>query len=197
MATGGGEKFSTFAPFPKDTAAIEGYPPNVEIAKKKLEPLGVKVFEASETKVLPFPDNKFDLVLNRHGGFNIKELYRILKPEGQFFTQQVGGDNLAGLQEFFNQTPKWPDLILGLVKPKFEEQGFTIKESQEWKGKVTFKDAGAIVYFLKAVPWIVDNFGVDSHLKYLNKLQARLEKEGKLEFIYSRYVIWAIKRMPA
>ena len=32
-----------------------------------------------------------------------KEVYRILKPDGVFFTQQVGGGNLSDLVEEFNE----------------------------------------------------------------------------------------------
>ena len=80
MATGGGELFSKFAPFNIKAVAIEGYPPNVPIAKNLLEPLGVKVLEANEVEKLPFQNNEFDLILNRHGGINkksVKEIYRV------------------------------------------------------------------------------------------------------------------------
>ncbi|MEK6983067.1 MAG: class I SAM-dependent methyltransferase [Nanoarchaeota archaeon] len=95
MATGGGELFSKFAPFDIKAVAIEGYHPNVPIAKNLLEPLGVKVLEANEVEKLPFRDNEFDLILNRHGGINkksIKEIYRVQSRYGLFLTQQVDGN---------------------------------------------------------------------------------------------------------
>lgn len=84
-------------------------------------------------------------------------------------------------------------MVLDLVRPKFEEQSFIIKQSQNWKGSVIFKDVGALIYFLKAIPWLVKNFSVDSYLDHLKKLQGKLKKESKLEFTYSRYLIWAMK----
>lgn len=193
VATGGGEVFSSFAPFPKRAVAIEGYTPNVAVAKKKLELLGVEVLEANEVDVLPFPDEEFDLVLNRHGGLRIPEIFRVLKKDGHFLTQQVGGDNLLDLMASFDTKPKWPENVLDIVQQKMTDIGFELLKTEKWKGKITFKDVGAVVYFLKAIPWTVDNFSVDFHLIYLEKLQEKLEQEGKLEFTYTRFLILAKK----
>src|ERR1035441_8736837 len=64
VATGGGEVFSSFAPFPGRAVAVEGYRPNVAVARKRLAPLGVQVLEGGEGP-LPFAGNTFDLVRNR------------------------------------------------------------------------------------------------------------------------------------
>lgn len=194
VATGGGEIFSSLAPFPKHAVAIERYTPNVAVAKKRLEPLGVKVLAASEVDVLPFIDEEFDLVLNRHGGLRIPEIFRVLKRGGYFLTQQVGGDNLLDLMASFEAKPKWPNNTLGIAQKKMTDIGFELLKTEEWKGKIIFKDVGAIVYFLKAIPWTVDNFSVNSHLIYLEKLQEKLEREGKLEFTYTRFLILAKKK---
>ncbi|MEK6874435.1 MAG: class I SAM-dependent methyltransferase, partial [Nanoarchaeota archaeon] len=80
MATGGGEIFlevlSSY--IPKKAVAIEGYKPNVPIAQNNLRRSGVKVVYAKETGKLPFNNNEFDLVLNRHGRLNIPEIARIV-----------------------------------------------------------------------------------------------------------------------
>ena len=36
---------------------------------------------------MPFDDDSFDMIINRHGNYNVKELYRVLKPNGLFITQ--------------------------------------------------------------------------------------------------------------
>jgi SAM-dependent methyltransferase len=191
IATGGGEKFSSLAPFPAHTVAIEGYRPNVPVARKKLAPLGVQVLAANTD--LPFKGNTFDLVLNRHGALNVAEIYRVLKGNGHVLTQQVDGGNLVDLMDFFDVKPRWPENVLGVLRQKMQDLGFQIDRAQDWKGKVNFRDVGAVVYFLKAIPWIVKGFSVDSHLKYLQKLQETLEREGQLEFTYARALIAARK----
>lgn len=191
IATGGGERFSSLAPFPGHTIAIEGYPPNVPVARKRLAPLGVQVLAANTD--LPFKEETFDLVLNRHGALNVAEIYRVLKGDGHVLTQQVGGGNLIELMDFFDVKPKWTGNVLSVLRQRMLDRGFQIERAQEWRGKARFLDVGAVVYFLKAIPWIVDGFSVASHLKYLEKLQETLESEGTLEFTYSRFLIAAKK----
>ncbi len=196
METGGGEIFSSFAPFPKHAVVFEGYKPNVSVAKKRLKPLGIKVIEVNSTP-LPFNNSEFDLVLNRHGGLNkkiIKEVYRILSPNGIFLTQQVDGRNLKDLMKEFNTKPKWEYNTLTNIKKHLKEIGFKIKKENQGSGKTIFKDVGALVYFLKAIPWIVDNFSVNKYLSVLKKLQKRLEKKGKLSFTSKRFLVLAQKK---
>ena len=103
MGTGGGEYLSSLQPLPPYTFATEGYVPNVPIARSRLEPLGVKVYEArGNSTTLPFVDNQFDLIINRHEAYSAREVYRILKPGCHFITQQVGGSNNADLNLLFN-----------------------------------------------------------------------------------------------
>ena len=53
VATGGGEVFSTLAPFPARATAVEGFEPNVAVARARLAPLGVPVFQGSRSSGLP------------------------------------------------------------------------------------------------------------------------------------------------
>ena len=93
MGTGGGEYLSRLQPLPPLTCATEGYTPNIPVARKRLEPLGVQVYEVGDDGQLPFEDNQFDLVINRHEYYDPKEVLCVLKPGRRFFTQQVGGEN--------------------------------------------------------------------------------------------------------
>jgi hypothetical protein len=56
---------------------------------------------------------------------------------------------------------------------------------------MSFIDVGALVYYLKAAPWVVDGFSVETHSKDLLSLQQRLEKGGTLTFGVRRYLIEA------
>lgn len=199
MATGGGEVLSEIllTHKPKKVIAIEGYKPNIKVARKKLKPFNAKVIEIGETKKLPFNNEEFDLVLNRHGGLNkksVKEIHRILSPKGIFLTQQVDGKNLKDLLKEFNTKSKWKYNTLTNIKKHLKEIGFKIKKEKEGTGKTVFKDVGALVYFLKAIPWIVDNFSVNKYLSVLKKLQKRIEKKGKLSFTSKRFLILAQKK---
>lgn len=195
IATGGGEKLAALGPFDgKKVVAIEGYKPNVAVAEKNLESLNIEVLYANDMGSFPFKDESFDLVLNRHGGLNIPEIARVLKKKGVFLTQQVSGDSGLDLIDFFNEKPKWPTNVLSEVKKKLTDVGMIVKQGEEWEGKISFKDVGALVYYLKAIPWIVDGFTVESHLPYLERLQEKIEKSQGLSFVSRRFLILAEKR---
>lgn len=196
IGTGGGEIFaeilSVFTP-PK-AYAIEGYKPNVSVAKKKLKQFVVKVIHANETKRLPFGDGTFDLVLNRHSGLKVKEIARITASGGIFLTQQVDGRHQKDLMKEFGVSPKWEFNTLSNVKNDLNDAGFHVKEAKEWTGKSIFQDVGALVYLLKATPWLVDGFSVEKHLSILEKLHKRVEKNGKLIFTAKKFFILAKKK---
>lgn len=193
VATGGGEMFSSLAPFPARATAVEGYEPNIAVARARLAPLGVPVFQGNTRTGMPFGPEAFDLVLNRHGGFRAAEMHRILKPGGVFLTQQVGGDNLADLAEAFGAGLAYPDNTLGRVREDLTALGFDVRRCQPWQGSVTFRDAGAVVYFLKVIPWVVADFDVDRHVDVLASLQARADSGQQLRFTYTRFLVEAMK----
>lgn len=194
IATGGGEVLASFAPFAGRVTAVEGYPPNVPIARRRLAPLGVEVHQANTRSGMPFPDQTFDLVLNRHGGFRPAEMRRLLKPGGVFLSQQVAGDNLADLCEVFDASLVAPHNTLDQIARQFADLGCEIRRGETWRGTVTFADVGAIVYFLKAVPWVVQGFDLERHRTALEALHARTEGGEPLAFTYTRFLIEVVRR---
>jgi len=193
VATGGGEVLSALGPFPGRVRATEGYVPNLAVARRRLEPLGVAVFQANTASGMPFEDAAFDLVLNRHGGFRPEEMCRVLRPGGVFLSQQVGGDNLADLVADFGARLMWPDNTLASIAERFSRAGCTVTRAEAWQGPVTFADVGAVVYFLKAVPWVVEDFDVNRHLAALEALERRRAAGRPLQFTFSRFLIEARK----
>ncbi|WP_242865988.1 class I SAM-dependent methyltransferase [Desnuesiella massiliensis] len=86
MGTGGGEfLLSLNYPYSK-TAVTEAWEPNVKLCMERLTPLGISVNQVYEDSKLPFKDNSFDMVINRHESYDLKEVKRILKPNGIFIT---------------------------------------------------------------------------------------------------------------
>jgi SAM-dependent methyltransferase len=196
LGTGGGEKLLAFRDiFPPRVAVTEGYAPNLRLVRERLEPLGVEVVE-SQTALydeLPFESNSFDLVIDRHSGFNIAEVERVLAPGGTFLTQQVDGRNFSDLSAAFDCQQPWTFFTLDWVLEKIEETQLVVEIAQEWTGKTVFADVGAIVYYLKAVPWTVEKFSAERNQAHLFKLQQRLEREGELVFSDMLMLIKAAK----
>jgi hypothetical protein len=118
---------------------------------------------------------------------------RILAPGGTFLTQQVHGLWAYDLLAVFGAKPQWPNATPEKYVPELKAAGLTIVNSQEWSGKLSFTDVGAIVYYLKAVPWLVPGFSVETHSKYLLTLQHRLVSGESLTFIARKYIIEAHK----
>lgn len=191
--TGGGEFLLSLAPPPSQATAIESYPPNVRLARQRLAPLGIEVHEVAVGAAWPFGDQSFDLILNRHGHLNPAETARCLEPGGVFLTQQVGSDNLSDLAAVFGDTAARPQNHPSTVAADLAAQGLTITRAEAWKGQQTFSDVGALVYFLKAIPWVVHGFSVEAHAAVLATLHARIEGEASLNFTVERFLIEAKK----
>ena len=196
LDTGGGEKLLSLREhWPSKVLATEEYPPNFELATRRLSPHRASVISTSISNIapMPFADAEFDLVLNRHAAFNSSEIARVLTCGGTFLTQQVHGMWAWDLQAIFGAKPQWPDSTPEKYVPLLEAAGMTVMNLQEWEGSISFTDVGAIVYYLKAVPWEVPGFTVKTHLQYLLTLQDRLESGEPLDFYAAKYLIEATK----
>ena len=196
MGTGGGERLLELRDdWPGKVVVTEEYPPNVKLANERLGAVGVQVVVVALRRdgPMPFESGEFDLVLNRHSGLNCAEVARILAPGGTFLTQQVHGLWAQDLHAAFDTTPQWPDATLDFYLPKLEAAGLTIEKAEEWLGRLAFLDVGAVVYYLRAVPWLVVGFSVESHTEHLLQLQGRLEREGELVFEARKMLIEARK----
>lgn len=193
--TGGGEfLLSLHHPYGR-TAATEGYPPNVELCRKKLLPLGINFRECDDPSNIPFENESFDLIINRHGDFDERELFRILRQNGLFITEQVGGDNDRDLVEMvLPETDKpFPHLNLTEQRKHFETVGFEIVRAEEAYRPIKFYDVGAFVWFAHIIEWEFPGFSVDQCFEQLLKMQDTIEKEGRIEGTIHRYLIVAKK----
>lgn len=193
MGTGGGEFLSTLTPLPARTIATEAYPPNVEIARKRLTPLGVEVvaIEGAPDNAdigpgegvgsLPFPDEYFPLVINRHESYYPAEVYRILRRGGRFITQQVGGEHNRELNRLLGAASQYqPRWNLAFAIRQLEEAGLRVVDRREAYPETMFLDIGSIVYYLKAVPWQVPDFTVERYRDRLAALHHHMAREGGL-----------------
>ena len=195
LDTGGGEFLLSLQHPHGNTAAAENYPPNVALCRETLLPLGIDFRPANASEALPFEDNRFDLVIDRHGDFHPAEIHRVLKPGGLFITQQVGAENDRTFVELLcGDTPlPFPEQYLSITSEKFQNAGFTILEEAECFRPMVFSDVGALVWFARVLPWEFPDFAVDTHLKQLYHVQTLLEEAGKIEGLTHRFLLVARK----
>ena len=193
--TGGGEFLLSLGHPYENTAATEGYPPNVELCRKKLIPLGIDLRECADAAHLPFESGSFDLLINRHGDFCPPEIFRLLKPGGLFITQQVGDENDRDLVRMVLPDAKmpFPGLHLSVQKKAFENAGFEILQADEAFRPIRFFDVGAFVWFARIIEWEFPGFSVDRCFGSLLNMQEEIEKNGMIEGTTHRYLIAAQK----
>ncbi|MCG5251792.1 class I SAM-dependent methyltransferase [Brevibacillus agri] len=193
MGTGGGELLALLQPHPARTFATEGYAPNVGVARANLEPLGIQVIEVDGEDELPFEDQSFELIINRHESYLPEEILRLLAPGGAFVTQQVGGQDNLELNRLLG-APIPPDYLhwnLAFATEQLREAGFAILLQKEEMSFTRFYDVGAIVYYLKAIEWQIRDFSVEQYAEALLDLQKRMEPLGYVDIPNHRFLIVA------
>ncbi|MEU6715423.1 class I SAM-dependent methyltransferase [Nonomuraea sp. NPDC046802] len=185
LGTGGGELLASLAPLPSRTAATEGHPPNLPVARARLAPLGVEVVAAGDT--LPFPDGSFELVVNRHTSYDPCEVRRVLADGGTFLTQQVAGRDLEEINQVLGGPPhEGRDWDLDSACAELD-----VVWRQEATYTTTFHDVGALVLFLRVISWQVPDFDVDRYADRLRALHADMERGRPLRATARRFALLA------
>ena len=196
MGTGGGELLASMAPLPSDTWATEGYPPNVPIAQARLGPLGVRVVPVEGDR-LPLKDASFDLVINRHESFDIREVHRVLRPGGLFITQQVGGQDLIELNEALQEkvSLSYPEWEMSSLCGQIKAEGMDVLLAENAYPEAVFADVGAVLFFLKVTPWQIPNFNCDRYRDRLRILHHRILAHGGFRVHSHRFLVMARKHI--
>jgi SAM-dependent methyltransferase len=193
MGTGGGEFLASLTPLPADTAATEGYAPNVPLARRRLAPLGIEVADVGDDDALPFADKRFDLVINRHESYDPAEVYRVLKPGGLFITQQVGGQDNIDLNEAVagEADHSYANWNLAFATAQLQEAGFALQQQEEAFPITDFYDIGAVVYYLRAIPWQIEDFSAAAYEPALRRIAEQIRATGVFAVRSHRFLIVA------
>lgn len=196
IGTGGGEFLLSLNHPYCNTTITEGYLPNYQLCVNKLRPLGIRILNYVGDEILnDINDNQFDIVINRHESYNEEELYRILKPNGIFITQQVGAYNNRDLATFFdeNHIDSFPELTLDRALNRLKINNFNIIYGDEYFPILKFYDLGAIAYFAKIIQWEFINFNVKDNIDKFLILQKQLKQKGFISSKEHRFIIVAQK----
>jgi SAM-dependent methyltransferase len=198
LQTGGGEVLASIPAAPPVLVATECWPPNVEVARRNLAPLGAQVVPMDdELDDLPFQDASFDLVVSRHPvGVRWDEIARVLKPAGTYFSQDVGEGSVGELTEFLmgpqppddgpTRNPKWSVLAARAA-------GLEVVDLREFRGRMEFWDIAAVIHFLRKVIWIVPGFTVEAYADRLRALHEQMAETGPFVATSVRFLIEARK----
>ena len=198
MDTGGGERLLELRKnakiWPERVCATEGYQPNVEVARRNLRSVGIEVHEFKSYDKLPFDDDTFDLITNRHGDYSAPELMRILRPGGTFVTQQIGFANKTSFGSLLDgPEPEYPPLRIEDTLHDFRHAGFDIVEQREFLGRDIFDDVGAIVFVLIKAPWELPGFSVEKYRDRLYDLHRSIKSNGPIDVGIAFFLLIARK----
>jgi SAM-dependent methyltransferase len=195
MGTGGGEFLSSLRPLPAETCATEGFPRNLPLARARLEPLGVEVLETLPGDRLPVEDARFDLVMNRHESFSAHEVHRVLRPGGRFVTQQVGGRDNVRLNQLLGarEEREFDAWTLDSAVQQLEDAGLRFVEGHQEFPETVFFDVGAVVFYLRAIPWQIADFTVEKYRERLAALHDQIQADGCVAVTSHRFHVEARK----
>ncbi|OGO50977.1 MAG: hypothetical protein A2148_03065 [Chloroflexi bacterium RBG_16_68_14] len=191
LGTGGGEVLARLRDaLPPRAVATEEWHVNAPVAYRRLAPLGVDVVRCRSLD-LPFADESFDLVLDRHEELAPAEVARVLRPGGRVVTQQVGRDNWRELRTHIPRMTDFGD-IFGEYARGFAAAGLRVLRVDQHEERVAFRSLGDFVYLLGVAPWVPD-FSLERDGEALLALEAECLTGDGLVLTESRFVIVAEK----
>jgi hypothetical protein len=202
MGTGEGGVLASLAPLPKLTVAYEEWWPTVPAARSQLSHLGVHLVIAlgsndnvtlpntADRPGLPFRAGAFDVILNRHEAFDPFEVRRIIKTRGRFLTQQVGSNEAASVRRLLGLPVDNREWTATAAVSQLEAASWVIEEQQEERLTMTFADIGALIGYVRSIPWAFEDLDWASVKPRLQQLHA-LSESKRIEAVAHRFVILA------
>lgn len=179
--TGGGEIIGEVPRLPPTMVVTEGWPPNVERARRRLSPRGVRVVPVEQGHPLPFPDASFELVTSRHPvAPDWDEIARVLADDGRYLAQHVGPASAFELIEWFlgpqprERLARDPEREATAARTA----GLHILDLRTARCRMEFFDIGAVVYTLRKCVWWVPDFEVERYRDALLRLDAQIRHDG-------------------
>lgn len=196
MGTGGGE-FLSLLPDKNQLKiyATESYPENISVATKRLATFGGVLVSDYQDGQLPFSDDYFDLVINRHEIYDLREISRILKPGGHFITQQVDGSSDLDIAEIIGSKANAEFLHwkLAYALEEYKLVPFTILKQGENNGYTRFFDAEAVMFYIKSMPYLFEEYNQFDFTEIGSVLRQHFINQPYLDIINRRFIICARK----
>ncbi|CEG21347.1 putative methyltransferase YcgJ [Planococcus massiliensis] len=163
IGTGGGEKVLEIAASFSAVTGIDRSKAMIETAKANLAKTDFShvCFLEASSETLPFRESSFDYLSSRHAPFNPKEVWRVLKKGGTFYTQQVSEADKANLKEAFGRGQSFGQrdgALRDAYKRELVAAGFSEMEIREYDAAEYLERPEDLLFLLLHTP-IIPNFG--------------------------------------
>lgn len=195
IQTGGGEVLAGIARPPATLCATESWPPNAQIARRNLAPLGGWVVRVTDEQPLPFRSETFDLVVSRHPTVVLwPEIARVLRPGGCYLSQQIGiGSNRELYEYLMGPLPHPEGDGTERARDRLTAAGLLAGTLRHESLEVRFDDIAAVVVFLRKVIWTVPDFSVQRYRSRLANLHEQIQRSGPFVSHSQRVLVEAFK----
>lgn len=102
---------------------------------------------------------------------------RILAASARLVTAQVGSRTNLDIHRLLGAPlSEGPDWDLAIARAALETRGFRVHRADEFFPITRYADLGALVWYLKAIPWQIPDFTVDSYADRLVALHHQVER---------------------
>ena len=85
------------------------------------------------------------------------------------------------------------DWTATIASQQLKDAGLRVGDVQEVYPTYEFRDIGAVVYYLRAVPWLLEDFSVDKYRERLFAMHLHIQEHGAFCVKDQRFLIEAIK----
>jgi hypothetical protein len=185
IGTGGGEVFLSLTSHFGQGVGTDASPAMIETAGENLRASkGANAsFEVMRAQELSFPEESFDVVLDRHAPVFVDQIVPRLRPGGLFICQQVGGRNFQSVFDVFGWGSHgeywrryWREHGLaaqdvGTLLESFTAAGCSLVARGEYDVRFRFLDLESLIFYLKALPF-PEEFDVERHGQKVERLIA-------------------------
>jgi len=166
IGTAEGNRFLALAKQIKKGVGIDLEPAMIRLANKNKQAAGVLniVFKRMDAEHLDFHSETFDVITVKHSPINFKDAFRVLRPGGRLFTQQVAENDKWNLKKAFGRGQDYdrmPGTLLKLYKAQASKAGFQKIKSKTSSIPHYFKSKQKLLDFFEKAPTIPE-FGKHS-----------------------------------
>ena len=170
---------------------------NIEIMLDKKEKLKFETRLCDGNKKLKFPDEYFDLVVSRHCGANMTEVFRVLKKGGVFISEDIDYKDCLELKKYFGRGQNWDEIQneKPLKKEVFEkciDLEFTNISLKSFYFIEYYPDKEQLKYLLTRTP-ILEYFGRYDDEKILDKYVNDFKTNKGIKLVRRLYAFYLIK----